>query len=336
MTMSTKQKALKFSIGAGASAIGLAVSAAGASAASLPDTITTPKGLNLGSTSFFDGFGRQTPGFSFIEYDRYENVNEIDGPTGEPNPLFKDTQIRVYVALSQLIYTSPYTFAGGHFAFSAALPVVDYAKSTFAPSSIVKLANNGTNIGDLVWGPIWQSPVYMKDGHPYFVWRVQFIISSPTGALNPKVSINQGVGYWALAPHIAASFTPTKKLEFSTRLNYQYNMQGSTFSDPPPIPHLIYRNGQAGQIIYDNFTASYEVVPKLNVGLDGFVLAQLNPDKTNGQNVPKSLRNDLYIGPGFHYLFDPANSINFNTYLRVINNNDSSGPKANLQYIHRF
>jgi hypothetical protein len=336
MIKSTKLKTITFRLLAGAAAVGLVASAAGARAASLPDTITTPKGLNLGSTSFFDGFGRQTPGFSFIEYDRYENVNEIDGPTGQPNPLFKDTQIRVYVALSQLIYTSPYTLWGGHLAFSAALPIVDYAKSTFAPTSEVKLANNGTNIGDLVWGPIWQSPVYMKNGHPFFVYRFQLIISSPTGAVNPKVSINQGVGYWALAPHVAASFTPTPKLEFSTRLNYQYNFPGSTFSAPPPIPGVVYKTGQGGQIIYDNFTASYQVIPKLNVGLDGFVLAQLNPDKTNGQDVNKSLRNDLYVGPGLHYVFDPADSINFNTYFRIINNNDSSGPKANLQYIHRF
>jgi len=100
MTVSAKLKALKVIMLAGAAAMGLAASAVGARAESLPDTITTPKGLNLGSTSFFDGFGRQTPGFSFIEYDRYENVNAIDGPTGQPNPLFKDTQIRVYVALS--------------------------------------------------------------------------------------------------------------------------------------------------------------------------------------------------------------------------------------------
>jgi hypothetical protein len=329
-------KSVKAAMLTACAGLALAAAAPGARAASLPDTITTPKGLNLGSTSFFDAFGRQTPGFSIVEYDRFENVNEIDGATGKPNPLFTDTQIRVYVALTQVIYTSPYTFAGGHLAFSAALPIVDYAKSTFAPSSIVKLANNGTNIGDLVWGPIWQSPVYMKDGHPYFVYRFQFIISSPTGALNPNVSINQGVGYWALAPYVAATFMPTKKLEFSTRFNYQYNMQGSNFSDPPPIPHLVYKTGQAGQILYDNFTASYEVVPKLNVGLDGFVLVQLNPDKTNGQVVNKSLRNDLYIGPGLHYVFDPANSVNFNSYLRIINNNDSSGPKFNVQYIHRF
>jgi hypothetical protein len=303
---------------------------------SLPDTITTPKGLNLGSTSFFDGFARQDPGLSVIEYDRYENVDEIDGANGKPNPLFKGTKIRVYVALTQAIYTSNWHPLGGTFAFSAALPIVDYAQSSFAPSSPVKLSNNGTNIGDLVWGPIYQSKVFKKNGRPIFVWRTQFIVSSPTGPVNRAVNINQGTGYWALNPYVTFSFLPTSKIEISNRLNYQYNMQGTEFSNPPPIPHLTYLNGQAGQIVYDNFTASYAVIKNLNVGVDGFVLFQINPDKTNGQIVPGSRRNDLYVGPGLHYVFNAANQVNVNSYLRVINNNDSAGTKLNVQFIHRF
>jgi hypothetical protein len=129
---------------------------------------------------------------------------------------------------------------------------------------------------------------------------------------------------------------PTAKLEFSTRFNYQYNFQGTVFSSPPPIPGLVYRNGQGGQIIYDNFTASYNVAPKLNLGLDGFFLDQLTPDRTNGIVVANSIRNDLYIGPGIHVAINDSNSFNVNSYFQVICNNDSCGPKMNFQYIHRF
>jgi hypothetical protein len=303
-------------------------------AATPPDTITTPKGLNLGSTSFFDGFGRQSPGWTLLQYGRY--VNEIDGATGKPNPLFVQPRIRVFVSLTQFTYTTDWHPFGGTFAFSAALPVVDYLRSSFAPDSPVKLSNNGTNIGDLVWGPIWQSKPIERDGHPYFVWRAQLIVSSPTGTVNSSRNINQGVGYWALNPYVTFTLMPTDRWEFSNRFNYQYNFQGSRFSSPPPIPGLTYRNGQAGQLIYDNFAASYGVTQKLNLGIAGFFLSQLGLDKTNGVKVPGTIRRDLYAGPGLHYVVDGANSVNFNSYFRLINDNDSAGTKLNVQYIHRF
>jgi hypothetical protein len=301
-----------------------------------PDTITPPKGLNLGSTSFFDGFGRQTPGWSLMEYDRSETIDQINGPTGSPNPLFKGTRLQVFVALTQLIYTSNYHPFGGTLAFSAALPIVDYAQAKFSPDSPVKLKSNGINIGDLVWGPIWQSKVYKKNGRPYFVWRTQFIVSSPTGALDPTKNLNQGVKYWAVNPYVTFTFLPTANIEISNRLNYQYNFQGSDFSSPPPIPHYVYKTGQGGDIVYDNFDASYKVLPKLNVGVDGYFLDELSPDKTNGQIVPRSRVNSLYIGPGLHYQFNEGNFINVNSYLPVISNNDSSGVKLNVQILHRF
>ncbi len=301
-----------------------------------PNTLSPPKGLNLGSTSFFDGFGRQTEGWTLVEYDRYESLNTITGPTGAASPLFKDTKIDVAVALTQLIYTSDWRPFGGHFAFSAALPVVNFARSSFSPTSRVKLSNNGTAIGDLVWGPIYQSPTYLKDGRPKFVWRAQLIVSSPTGAVNQYRNLNQGVGYWAINPYVAFSYFPIPKIEISNRINYQYNFVGSKFSNPPPIPGLQYKSGQGGQIIYDNFAASYALTPHVNPGLDGYFLDQLTPDRTNGTVVPKSRENELYIGPGVHLAINDANAVNLNTYFKLIENNGVSGAKFNMQIVHRF
>jgi hypothetical protein len=318
-------------------AVLLAVSAPlAAEAQSVPNTISTPNGLNLGSTSFFDGYGRQTQGWSLVEYDRVEDDTAITAQNGKPSPLFTGTKIHVFVALTQAIYSTDWHPMGGTFAFSAALPIVDYIETSFSPSSLVKLNNNGTNIGDLVWGPIYQSKVFKKAGRPLFVWRAQLIIQSPTGALNPNKNINQGDGFWAINPYVTFTYTPTSKLEFSNRFNYQYNFQGDRFSSPPPIPHFVYRDGQGGQMIYDNFAASYAILPKLNFGVDGFYLNQLTPNKTNGINVQSNLRYDLYAGPGLHYAFDGSNSINLNSYLQVICKVDSCGPKLNVQYIHRF
>ncbi len=301
-----------------------------------PNTISPPKGLDLGSTSFFDGLGREQQGWTLIEYDRFEDLNAVAGRNGAPSPDFKAARIVVGVALTQLIYTTAWRPLDGHFAISAALPVVDFMRSSFAPDSPVKLANNGVGIGDLVWGPIYQSRLYMKSGRPRFVWRAQLIISSPTGAVVRSKDINQGAGFWAVNPYVALSYFPSAKVELSNRLNYQFNFASSAFSNPPPIPGLIYRNGQAGQLLYDNFAASYAVGAGVNLGVAGYVLDQLTPNHTNGASVPFSRENELYLGPGGRVRIGDSDSLNLNLYLKVFANNAVSGPKLNLQLVHRF
>ncbi len=39
-------------------------------AQALPVTVSAPKGINLGSTSFFDGMGRTTEGWTVLQYGR--------------------------------------------------------------------------------------------------------------------------------------------------------------------------------------------------------------------------------------------------------------------------
>jgi hypothetical protein len=314
----------------------VAMVGSGPTAAGPPNTISAPKGLNLGSTSFFDGLGRESQGWTMIEYDRFEDLDRINGPTGAPNPKFKGTRIVVGVALTQFIYTTDWRPLGGHFAFSAALPVVDYVRSSFSAESPAKLANNGVGIGDLVWGPIYQSKVYLKAGRPRFVWRAQLIILSPTGEVNRAKNINQGAGFWALNPYVTVSYFPTAKIELSNRLNYQYNFAGSAFSNPPLIPNLVYKDGQAGQLVYDNFAGSYAVTPNLNLGAAGYVLTQLTPNRTNGAIVAGSRENELYLGPGAHLRLDDSNSLNLNAYLKIIAHDAVSGPQFNAQLIHRF
>jgi hypothetical protein len=320
-------------------ALTMTVSAIGvspAAAAGPPNTLSPPKGLNLGSTSFFDGLGRQSQGWTFVEYGRFEDLSRINGPTGAPNPHFKEPRIAVGVALTQLIYTTDWRPFGGHVAISAALPVVDFVRSDFAADSPVKLTNNGTGIGDLVWGPIFQSKVYMKGGRPRFVWRAQLIVSSPTGTVNRFKDQNQGTGYWAIDPYLAFSYFPTAKLEVSNRLNYQYDFTGHTFSNPPPIPGFVYASGRAGQLLYDNFAASYAVAPRLNLGIAGYALDQLTPNRTNGIAIAGSREKELYIGPGAHLKIDDTNSLNLNLYLKVISRDAVSGTKVSSQFIHRF
>jgi hypothetical protein len=324
-----------------AAALALAViaGAAGrvhAQSAPVPDTISPPKALNLGSTSFFDGFGRTDEGWTWLQYARFEDLGRITDADGHDVPYFKDPSIRVFSALIQICYTTDlHPFGGDAIGFMANAPLISL-NTSFAADSPVKLSNNGFGIGDLVWGPSYQSRILTANGHPVFGWRLQFAVMSPTGTFNKNVNINQGAGYWGVNPYIAATYLPVPGLEFSTRLNYQYNFKSTNFSDPPPIPGLVYRNGQAGQIVYDNLDASYQVADKIHLGVNGYVLAQLNPDRTNGQIVPRSRETEIYAGPGGRYVFHGADALNVNLYLPVMSHNGSPGPQVNFQYVHRF
>jgi hypothetical protein len=304
-----------------------------------PVTVTVPKAINLGSTSFFDGYGRQDQGWSLLQYGRFEDLTRITDSNGNNNPLFKGTHINVLVSQTQIAYTFPFDpfGLGGHVGFNALQALTDFTATDFASNSPVKLTNNRAGIGDLNWGPFYQSKVYLQNGLPVFVWRAQFGVYSPTGSLNTAKNINQGNGYWAIDPYIAFTYQPIPQVEISSRINYQYNFETSTIQSPPPIPHLVYRNGQAGSMIYGNLAASYALFPnKFFLGVNSYFVEQLTNDITNGTSIANSREVEFSIGPGLRYVFDEANNLNLNLYFNVVSQNATTGTQFNFQYIHRF
>jgi hypothetical protein len=308
----------------------------GADLVSLPDIVTPPKALNLGSTSYFDGFGRTTEGWTWLQYARAEDIDEITDYQGKGSASLKGTRIPVFLSLTQFSYMSDlHPFGGDGIGFSAALPVSSL-NASFAADSPVKLRHNGPGLGDLVWGPIYQSRVFKQGGRPVLSARFQLIIESPTGNFSRRDNINQSAGYWAVNPYIAATYLPLPGLEFSTRFNYQYNCKTSNLPAPPPIPGIVYRNGQAGQIIYDNYDASLQLSDKLHLGLNGYFLDELTPDRTNGTIVPHSRETEIYLGPGGRYVFDAGDALNVNFYFPLLSRNGSRGAEVNLQFVKKF
>jgi hypothetical protein len=305
-------------------------------AQALPVTVSAPKGINLGSTSFFDGMGRTTEGWTVLQYGRIEHLTRITDDDGNARANFKGTDIHVYLAQTQLAYTSPWHPLGGDgVGISALLPVAGF-RTNFQPDSPAKLTHNAFGAGDLNIGPFYQSKFYQDAGRTVFAWRAQLSVYAPTGSVDTRVNINQGSGFWALNPFIAFTWLAAPRLELSGRINYQYNFSTTTIKSPPPIPGIIFRDGQAGQLAYGNFSTSYAVRPDLYLGLNGFALGQLTLDRTNGQPVPGSRETDLYIGPGGRYIVNASDAVNVNVYLPAIARNATAGPRFNVQFVHRF
>jgi hypothetical protein len=307
-----------------------------APAKSLPDTISPPKAINLGRTSFFDGFGRTDEGFTWLQYGRYEDLDRITDAEGQNSRLFKSPSIQIFSEITQIAYSSNWhPFGGDVVGFTVAVPFISLT-SSFTANSPVKLNSNGSGIGDLMWGPGYQSRVYRKHGRPVLSFRVQLMVSSPTGGFKASDSLNQGSGFWGINPYIAITYLPTSRLEMSTRLNYQYSFRSSNFSNPPQIPGVIYTSGQAGQIVYGNFASSYEVAKEIRLGFNGYFLQSLNPNQTNDRVVPGSEVSEVSLGPGGRYTFDSDNALNVNLYVPVVSRNGTSGAQVNFQITHRF
>jgi hypothetical protein len=186
-----------------------------------------PAGINLGGSSFMDGFGRTDPGFVYQQYFQIEHYSTINNENGKKVSMFQGTDINSLASLNQLIFVSPLRLFGGALGVDALLPIVDL-NAAFAPTSPAKLtANQGLAFGDLTWGPFLQMPPVIADGRPIFAQRFEFDVISPIGAYNRADDINPSSGFWSLNPFWAMTFLPTPNTEFSTRLNYLHNFQNS-------------------------------------------------------------------------------------------------------------
>src|SRR5579859_7505599 len=137
-----------------------------------------PAGINLGSTSFFDGFGRNEEGFTYLDYLQYGRARSINGNDGKPLPYFNDPKIDAFIFVNQLVYVLPEKLFNdsAHLGINFILPVVAFDTS-FAPAPPapgVQLKDNGVGVGDLTFGPLLQFRPIIADGRPVFSTRVEF------------------------------------------------------------------------------------------------------------------------------------------------------------------
>ena len=288
-----------------------------------------PAGINLGGTSFMDGFGGTEPGFVYQQYFQIAHYNAIHDQEGNSVPVFQDTDINAVVSLNQLIYVSRYHLFGGTLGGTALLPIVDL-NAAFAQTSPAKLtANEGLAVGDLTWGPFLQMPPVIAGGRAVFDQRFEFDVISPIGQYNHADDINPSSGFWSINPYWAATFLPTPKTEASFRLHYLHNFDNDApAADAPPF--------RAGDAVWANFTASYKPLPNLNLGINGYYFQQIQNDTVEGQTIPKSETTNLSIGPGAMYVLGRQNIFFANAYFPVVERNTTNGFHLVFRWIHVF
>jgi hypothetical protein len=319
-----------------------------------------PAGINLGGTSFLDGFGRNRGGFTYIAYFQYAMARAIHGTltaggdASKPLPVFKEPKIDVFVLINQLAYTFPESLFGdsAHAGINFVLPVVafnvDFAPPTMADPRSAVLTDNGIGLGDLTFGPMLQFHPVMVDGRPFFSHRFEVDLIAPIGAYDPSVDINQSSNFVSIVPYWAATVLPLPRWELSMRLHYLYNFKNVrpafgrlyTNQEPPPVQSA--RAGQAGWV---NFATSYEILDTLNVGANGYYFHQFNLDlweMLDGTTNPGLMYHDtghkriFGIGPGVMWAAAEHEKFFLNVYFQLLVENGPQANVLNLRWVHGF
>jgi hypothetical protein len=178
----------------------------------------------------------------------------------------------------------------------------------------------------------------VRNGRPIYSQRFELTFIAPAGKFDWDKDLNQGSGYWSVNPYWAATWFPYSKWELTWRAHYLYNFETSEIATSLiPTVRELFKDGQAGQAAWVNFTLGYALSERFSVGLTGYYLKQLTDDKLNGRSYIGGKEEALYMGPGFHYEFSPKNVMNINVYLPVEDKNrPSGGVQFNLVYGHVF
>lgn len=310
-----------------------------------------PAGLNLGLTSFYDGFGRNEEGFVYLAYGVYSRSRSINGEDGKAEPVFNNPKLDAYILINQLAYVLPETLFGdaAHPGINLIVPVIafDTSFSPAPPPPGIQLKDNGFGMGDPVIGVFLQFKPIIADGRPVFSHRLELDAIVPLGAYDPHKDINQGSNFASFNPYWAVTGLPIKHLEVSARFHYLYNGENLRPANPPPVMPAVV-SARAGQAFWVNYAASYEIIEKLHLGVNGYYFVQFTDDRytfaDGSQNNGEAVRplgdagraRFLTVGPGVFWDVDKQNKLFANAYFPVFAYNRPSSMVFNLHYIHSF
>jgi len=314
----------------------ISISVAMSARAQTPDLMKLPPFLNLGATTFADGFLPTKPGCSYFQYLRRNSWNKIHDKDGNKISAFKDLEINATGEASQLACATRVKILGGTLGFHTLVPAGDVHSSS-DPSGIV-LQDNGLGFGDIFFATYLQMPPVIRNGRPVFSQRFELTAIAPVGSFSSNKDLNLSSGYWSLNPYWAGTWFPHPKWEITWRAHYLYNFETSKIATSL-IPNVgqLFKNGQAGQAAWTNFTFGYSVTDKVSIGLTGYYLKQLTDDKFNGVSYSGGKEEALYMGPGAQFRFDKKNVMNINVYFPVEDKNrPSGGVQLNLVYGYFF
>lgn len=271
--------------------------------------------VNLGFTNFEDGFGG--PGWLLEEFPDFYDGNKLKDFQGHTIP--GSNQLRVFSTTTHLAYITQQRVLGGWLAFEILQPWVNLDVRANGVASRPQGLGDTTVGAGLQWAP-------RQIGGGVFVSRFVLDVGVPTGQYSDRQPVNIGNHFIVVDPYYAFTFE-RGKLEVSARLHYLWN---SVNHDP--FEGFDVHSVQPGQAFHMNYSASYEVVPNLRVGFNGYWLQQLTDNRVDGVAVPHSLERTVGLGPGAQLLLGHNTWIRLNAYKETDVRNRAQGSSVTLRF----
>lgn len=274
--------------------------------------------VNLGETSFLDGEGG--PGLLTHEPVSLYTAPRVVGPDGETLP-GRNSTVAV-TGLSHLLYSPPAPVFGGYWGAEVLVPVVFLeVRTTTAEASTA-------GIGDIVFSPlVYQLPSTTLFGGPFFQ-RLDIDAIAPTGQYRRDALANIGSHVWGVNPYYAFTWLPTRLLETSWRIEYQWNSVNGA-----PGPSYQASTIQPGQAFFFNGAFSIAVSRILRTGVAGYFLQQTTDSRADGRAVAGSRERVASLGPGVLFQIGTTQLI-ANAYWEFAVENRPAGARLNVAVLH--
>ncbi|WP_180074901.1 transporter [Acinetobacter sp. YH12116] len=259
-------------------------------------SVTLPNGINLGATSFYDGFGGKPNDSIWQTYIGYSNAGNLKDSHGN-NALPGKSSLKTTVINNQYVYMfdTQKTILGGHPGLDLIVPFIHLDADMNGP---VQLKDKPFGMGDPTIGiDIQHDPIYFKN-NPIFSDRLGVGITIPVGEYDKNKDINPGANFSSIFLYAAMTFNFNENISLSLRPYYYYNFKNTSPSSSIPLDDNI-RNTQSGQFLTTNYNLGYKMGEHLTLGINGYYLHQLTKDKINNETIDNSKENVFAIGPAF-------------------------------------
>lgn len=264
--------------------------------------------VNLGLTNFEDGIAGR--GLILEEFPDYYDAYKLKDSAGDTIP--GQNHLTTFSSTSHVAYVSPIPFLGGLLSAEALLPWVDVNAVVNGNSSRVRGFADPTLAGGVQWSP-------KNLGNGVLFNRLMLTVGVPTSPYDDRRGANLSNHFFVVEPYYSVTYE-LSKIEFTARIHYLWNS-----ANHDPFEGLGARSTQAGQAFHMNFASSYEVMPHLRVGFNGYWLQQTTDDKINGTNVPHSLERTLGLGGGVQYQCGKQTWLRLNGYEETDVRNRAQG-----------
>lgn len=227
----------------------------------------------------------------FYIYTQYSNSTSFAGKNGKN--MIPGFDASSEVASPRLLYTWPHKI--GPFTVTSGV------NFTFLNLNITSNGNSSHNFG---LADTTISPVYLgwSNAHKTLYISINSDIYMPTGSYSASRMDNLGLNYYTFQPSLHLTWFATRRIEVDATGEIGFNTtNGATH----------YHSGSVVNGDYAvNYNPEFSILPNLLLGVQGYVLKQVQDDTQNGVVVENGFRAQTYaIGGQIGYRFNNGSAI---------------------------